>query len=307
MLSVYELDEKTPVVVLLYQSVTKANPYPGLRWIEAQLEKSDDKCVLINIKATELEQKLILKLLSVNAKYLAGTFKPKKEPVEDTFNVSFLLPFGPLSYEDIGKLNADTGCVLCGKKTSSRCAQCQSVSYCGQGEHKFYLVDADAHSVRTAGCQHADWPNHKRVCRPLAGGTWRTLRFANIVPGLEHMHMAMVNRFGFNGSPTSAIQSPEDYTVAPPNVHGSKTFLTKIQIGVAGNTGNMMIYDRQRTFKTVFFVKQTDPKLFEDMKNEMQGPRGGHHGVKMYRFAKRVSDWELSICMDKEPQTQIKW
>ena len=41
---------------------------------------------------------------------------------------------------------------------------------------------------------------------------------------------------------------------------------------------------------------------------EMAGPRGGYQGLKMYRWARRTSEWELNICLDRvPPQTDTNW
>lgn len=86
-----------------------------------------------NITATELEQKLMLMILDMNAKRLPPNTVVDRMKSEQDFKLSFLLPMGPLSSQDLGKLNANTGCVVCGGDTKSRCSQCQFVSYCGKG------------------------------------------------------------------------------------------------------------------------------------------------------------------------------
>ncbi|TFY69765.1 hypothetical protein EVJ58_g251 [Rhodofomes roseus] len=285
LLSVLELDKDTPVIVLLYQSVTRADVMEGLQWLNQMRDKNGSPGYLVNIKCTPLEQKLLLRLLAINAKLLTSTYVPKKESSEKNFKVSFLLPLGPLSFEDVGKLNNDPGCVLCGRKTTSRCSQCQSVAYCG------------------SDCQKADWSHHKRVCRSLNGGTWRSARFTTVLPGMEGMYAVPLNRHSSRA--TNAMNTPRqlDSSVLQPNPHGSRLFLVKLQASLGGTPSSIMVYDRQRSIDVYIH----DPEVFDDMLREMRGPRGGYGGVKMYRWAKRISDWELSICMDKEPQTEIKW
>ena len=133
LLSVLELDKDTPVIVLLYRFVIRANVMEGLQWLKQMQQMHGNSGYLMNIKSTPLEQKLLLKLLAINGKLLSQTYQPTKASTEQNFKVSFLLPLGPLSYADVGKLNNDPGCVLCGKKTTSRCSQCQSAAYCGSG------------------------------------------------------------------------------------------------------------------------------------------------------------------------------
>lgn len=87
-----------------------------------------------NIFASFEEQKLLSKLLAQNSKLVPAEYVEsfKRSRLEqDHYKATFLLPLGPLSFEDIGKLNSDTGYVVCGEKTASRCSQCQSASYCG--------------------------------------------------------------------------------------------------------------------------------------------------------------------------------
>ncbi|KAL6304709.1 hypothetical protein BKA93DRAFT_732547 [Sparassis latifolia] len=284
MLSVQRIDSKTPLLVMLYQSFAQNNRSPGLQWVQERMQESDAGTISL-IHANELEGKLLLQLLAMNAKHLPPDFQPHRHAVERDFKVSFLIPVGPLSFEDLGKFNADTGCVLCGEKTTSRCSQCLSVLYCGQA------------------CQRAHWAEHKPTCRSLRGGTWRTVRFVNSMPGFEGHYSYIFNRFNFNNKYTGLRTNHERYP--PPNAHGAKAFLVKLQIGLA-NRDAYMIYDRQRTLES-FFRQDRDLVLFAEIRREMDGPRGGHAGFKMYRWAKRVSDWELSICLDKEPQADVKW
>ncbi|OBZ76929.1 hypothetical protein A0H81_03056 [Grifola frondosa] len=195
-LSVYELDADTPVIVVLYQSVTKEKPLPGLRWIEAQ------------------KAKMGVKVLAMNAKRLSSEFKPKKDTSELGFKASFLLPIGPLGFEDLGSLNRDTGCVLCGKKTKNRCSACESASYCGQE------------------CQKADWQDHKQTCRSLKGGRWCTIPVAPTIPGAEGMYSVTANRFSTRSGVGSRVHKADDNTPYP-NIHGERPFIIKIQIGLA--------------------------------------------------------------------------
>lgn len=129
---VLEIKESTPLLIVLYMSVTDANPLPGLRWIQDLSTR--ERFSIANISANDLEQKLMLKILDLNSKFLPVDFAPTRRPSEKEFKISFLLPMGPLNFDDLGKLNLDTGCVVCGKKIASRCSQCLSVSYCGVGE-----------------------------------------------------------------------------------------------------------------------------------------------------------------------------
>ncbi|KAH9944915.1 hypothetical protein B0H21DRAFT_779324 [Amylocystis lapponica] len=114
-----------------------------------------------------------------------------------------------------------------------------------------------------------------------------------------------INRFNMNASALDRVQAA--YDPAPPaNMHGTRVFLVKLQIGVVGGIVNMLIHDRQRSFDA-YFEETRAPAVFAAFKAEMQGPRGGRLGRKMYRWAKRESDWAFSVCLDRAPDTEIMW
>ena len=127
---------------------------------------------------------------------------------------------------------------------------------------------------------------------------------------MEGGHMALLNKFssgamGFQERASQTYQ-PSD-SEAPPNDHGDNLFLIKMQVGLgAAPPQHMMLYDRKRSFQLWWFRAQ-DPATFDEFYAEMDGPRGGYGGLKMYRWAKRTGDWELSICLDREPLTDTKW
>lgn len=95
----------------------------------------------MSISTTELERKTVLKLFAHNTKRLASEYKPRRKPNEDSHRLTFLLPLGPLNMRDLGKLNSLPGCEICGKRVTSRCTQCLTVSYCGVGESPYFKRD----------------------------------------------------------------------------------------------------------------------------------------------------------------------
>ena len=82
--------------------------------------------------------------------------------------------------------------------------------------------------------------------------------------------------------------------------------MVKIQAGMGTET-TMLIYDRQRSFKEAYFVLADDPPTHSAVLAEIRGPRGGYDGLKMYRWAKRTGDYQLSVCLDREPAAPILW
>lgn len=124
------------------------------------------------------------------------------------------------------------------------------------------------------------------------------------MPGMEHMFSANINRYTSTTRITDIpTLGPGDPSVPHADVHGPRPFLVKLQLG----RDNLAVYDRQRSFSQVYVVRADGPAAFADLVAEMAGPRGGFGGLKMYRWAKRVGDWELSICVDRKPETDIKW
>lgn len=87
-----------------------------------------------------------------------------------------------------------------------------------------------------------------------------------------------------------------------PNIHGDKPFLIKIQRPQAGRNA-MLIYDRQRSFQ-VFLVRDDDPFAYIAAMQQMST---GWKGLKIYRWAKRTGDLQLSICFDRAPDKDPQW
>ncbi|KAI0354489.1 hypothetical protein OH77DRAFT_505313 [Trametes cingulata] len=303
-LHVYELDPKTPAVLLLYRAFSRSDAPEGARWYHHQAyanprarapgRSTPAGSVGITIKATPLEQKVLLKLLGANARLLPPDFRAEahRQAHEARFRASVLLPVGPLGFDAVGRLNNIAGCAICGKRGGMRCAQCQSAAYC------------------SPECQKLDWPAHKPVCRSLKGGRWTTVAFRTHAPGTEGMHTALINRYT-NVSRASDILSSlaaDPRAPPPPDVHGARPFLAKLQVGLAGpGRDTLVVYDRQRSFGHAYVARADAPAAFADLLAEMAGPRGGYGGVKMYRWVRRVGEWELAVCVDRSPDMEVKW
>ncbi|KAH8798447.1 hypothetical protein DL96DRAFT_1699457 [Flagelloscypha sp. PMI_526] len=321
-ISTHHIESTTPLLVVIYLPGTKLNPLPGLRWIQ-NLMKHPSYNGIANITGTFLEQKLLLRLLALNEKYLDATFKTLVKSqvdanTEQSFHVSFLLPLNTIGSEDLGKLNAEIGCEICGKNTASRCSQCQTLKYCGPE------------------CQKLDWPHHRTICRSLKGGKWLTLPLKLVPSSVTEMKSKSKDAV-FTPSVDDAIRAgqrpnfnPSDYiypvtseelSVPPPNIHGEKPFIVKIQVSLASivatdlNKGkrNMMVYDRQRSFQLYFDDRSSkdeggagEVSVFDQVLSEMKR-NGVTGGLKMYRYAKRTGDWEITLCIDRGPDGEVAW
>ncbi|KAG6909518.1 hypothetical protein DXG01_017075 [Tephrocybe rancida] len=199
-----------------------------------------------------------------------------------------MVPLAPLNMRDLGKLNSISGCELCGNEMRSRCTQCLVVSYCGKE------------------CQREDWSNHKRLCRSLKEGTWHTLTFSHASTPMGGMYRAVINRYDSTHEIGSLIEGPEDPNAPPSNIHDEKAFLVKFQISLSqygmdsSMDSSMLLYDRQKSFQ-VYWLKKQDAQIYA------KGEKAIGDGLKIYRWARRVSDYQLAVCFDKAPVTDPVW
>jgi hypothetical protein len=126
------------------------------------------------------------------------------------------------------------------------------------------------------------------------------------------MYQLIMNRFD---SPQhldvkSGIGGPDD-TDPPPNIHGDKVFMVKMQaaLDAAGNNSvnmpqHIFIYDRQKSFQ-VYMMPVDDELAFAEAAIAIR--MTGWKGLKMYRWAKRTGDFELTVCFDRAPENDPQW
>ncbi|KAI1792760.1 hypothetical protein LXA43DRAFT_314595 [Ganoderma leucocontextum] len=290
LLHTLQVDVGTPGIVVVYRAF---NPITQLDAVSRQTAvfRSLLDCgqPRVCIRASPLELKLVLKLLAVNAKLLSPHYQPPARLFEQQL-VSVLLPIAPLGFREIDRLGNDPGCVVCGNERKARCSQCQSVSYC------------------SVACQKADWPAHKQTCLSLKGGKWWTIPFRVCPPGeggLAKARSGLLDMFHRQRwTDPDRLWLKED-DPPPPNIHGVKTFLVKFQAPlVAWAHPAFLMYDRQHSFDNVFFYAEDSPEVYAALMQEVQGPRSGHEGTNMYRWARRTDKRELKVCLDREPTSE---
>ena len=87
-------------------------------------------------------------------------------------------------------------------------------------------------------------------------------------------------------------------TDAPPNVHGEREFMVKVQLPMTNGAGDGlgMVYDEQRSFQS--FVDLESPDRHMATLTRLIATEGGSGGVKGYFMARRQGD-ELFIFVDK--------
>lgn len=243
-------------------------------------------------------QNLLSKLLELNRRRVDRWGSGSNTDLSDK-KVSFLLPLNPLSMRDIGSLTNDSGiCAICGKKANTRCARCQSVTYCGKGCCASFSLARHGFLLQTLSldCQTSDWKAHKDICRSLAQGTWQMIPFTDKFQGM------VMSSLQSTTTATDLRKSKPKNPSTVKNIHGEKPFIVKIQI--AGFDGpSMLIYDRQRSFHATY-LREDDPDGFQRLAEIIHR---GILGLKAYRWAKFVEGEKINVCIDVEPKEDIQW
>jgi hypothetical protein len=127
-------------------------------------------------------------------------------------------------------------------------------------------------------CQKTDWPNHKRTCKSLKGGIWRTIGMASRDPRIP-TEMTMASYVNKNDDLSRVDRRVDLTSDAPfPNLHGNKAFLVKFQTNPFGVVSSMYMYDRQRSFEA-HLVRDADPPVFQEFVNQIAGPRAQYGGL----------------------------
>ena len=139
------------------------------------------------------------------------------------------------------------------------------------------------------------------------------------------MYTTVINRYStirdIEDKTDKTPDSDESHTKPPLNTHDSKPFIIKIQRGMNGMVP-MLVYDRKREFQVTISrngqpsspTTTNDPSgddsneeyavAYDKLDSEIQV--NGFMGAKIYRFAKRISDWEISVCLDRGP-VGVQW
>lgn len=165
--------------------------------------------------------------------------------------------------------------------------------------------------------EHAkkDWRSHKPFCRSLVKASWDRLRFCNPSQGPLQAdiqinfdlrspvhHFGMTSEIGVNNSP-------------PPNTHASLPFLVKMQMSTIYGRGYgdpsiprcfLLFYDELRTISVNSLREECDPELWVKLDSTL-ARLGSLDGVKLFVWARRTGEWELSITLDPLPVQNLPW
>lgn len=158
----------------------------------------------------------------------------------------------------------------------------------------------------SAKCQKYDWSGRKSTCKTLKGAKWSKMRF-RFAPA--DMSMVTFSHQTVLSRPRLKIAENVRHASdpAPPNIHGTRPFLVKIQYNGDPELGTL-IYDRQRSFEVYFprYADEDEAAVYDALvqvivRNERW------RGVKAFFWARRVGDWELDLALDRLPDQDIKW
>ncbi|KAF8075304.1 hypothetical protein FPV67DRAFT_1605748 [Lyophyllum atratum] len=259
-------DPPVPLFSILYREIHR----PPTMSLPDHLGQLFMGLPVVQVSSADLERRCLLKLLTMNSKRISPAYKPHREKKEASHRATFLLPVGPLSMLDLGKLNKNPGCEICGTKDTSRCTSCLS-------------------------CQREHWKEHKGVCRSLKGGTWHTLSISQANSPFSHLPFrTIINRFDTTLSIKSKSKKPlqSDPYAPAPNI--------SIPVIEGARRTSMLLYDRQRSFQ-VYWQRGEGEGVFGE------GERAMGDRMKIYRWARRVGDYHLSVCFDRAPETDPVW
>lgn len=151
-------------------------------------------------------------------------------------------------------------------------------------------------------CQKAHWKEHKAFCRSVRDGTWTTYTFSDSISfGGQKLFTTSLN---FQSSVKSQTGGETAKGDAPANVHEDKAFLVKLQRPLSDQQKfrfPIMVYDRNRSFQG-HIAPEDNVSTWDAIVAQMPPSK-----LKIYRWAKRVSDWQLSLCLDREPSETPQW
>ncbi|KAF8515636.1 hypothetical protein JB92DRAFT_3142781 [Gautieria morchelliformis] len=309
---VREFDQKTPVLVVIFRHDLTSEPtVESFQWMANRVQ-GDTAREIYCINATLLEQQLLLRLLKQNSVRLVSSYNPTLlDSTEWPFTLSFIIPVGPLGEREMGSFNKNDGCSVCGEPAKNKCSRCTAIRYCGPV------------------CQKEDWKAHRPTCKSLTGGTWRRLTFtaasqrtlSHCPPGTQVLYANRFTNTTHAEEFEKQVEKMKQEENGVLNIHGEAPFVVKVQLNshAAGgpswglgmqNPGtlsalldgtDMLIYDRQRTFRVNVLAWNGERGAFNDVASVV---RQGYQGLKTFCWAIRSGDSTVDVCIDRLPEWQ---
>lgn len=148
-------------------------------------------------------------------------------------------------------------------------------------------------------CQSGEKAPHKLFCRPIAFGTWQIFTFHPLPQlGLSYLSVSALTAIDDVSIPFDDYFKPT--TPEPPsNVYSDRPFLARIE----GNSVSFRVYDRLITCE-FYLSRDEDRKSYVELGTALNK---GFQGEVCYRWVKRISDWQLAVCLDVHPQPEPSW
>ncbi|KAF9004442.1 hypothetical protein BDZ89DRAFT_1080548 [Hymenopellis radicata] len=271
-LGIHHLDDKRPLVSLIYQDAIFSEP-TGVKNIRGFMEKMIEGGFLIQIRAVFMNRPCSANCSQITQSSFPQSTGPRRRTLK-----SHLRP-------QVSTLRHNDGCKECGKPATTRCSQCQFVWYCSRA------------------CQKSAWADHKEHCTYMKGATWVSVKISTSVN-----IQGEKKRIGY----ISADQSLEIGEDGPPlNIYTDKPFAVKLQRQLKADEvdrklpGNvqineekcMLVYDYPKSVRG-YVMESENVEVYQKVLDAMMT---GEDTRKMYRWATRVGDYELKVCVDRDP------
>ncbi|KAH9934578.1 uncharacterized protein BXZ73DRAFT_45726 [Epithele typhae] len=297
--AIRKLHDRAPLFVVVFRlfgAFTDPAKAEGIAWRRRQvrtapLDPKNPDWTSNVFKVNPLAGKILFQILWINGHLLRSDMGLISKCVgrgEGEYGVSILGPIGHIYQHSLLDIQPRFRCVVCQKTPVKECSGCYAVAYCSKE------------------CQGKNWSVHSREqCIPRFGMRWVTVRVSTL--------LCDPSRFG---SP-ELIKVVERQSADTLDNYLSKPFVVRFTKSPSPDTQAleaslhppsctaMELLDVKRSL-TFSLCRNHDPgQPFDVLEAEMQGPRGGHDGKKMYRWASRTGDWTYSICLDRVPPAAL--
>ncbi|KAG8911932.1 hypothetical protein FRC01_005399 [Tulasnella sp. 417] len=279
-IEVREASDDTPLLVVQFRLDTKSPGREYAFWKYASTSQ------LIRVECPNRALILLHRLLLLNSNRAAPTGDGSQGA---GLKPSFILTIGPIEKSDIAQLARDLSCaVVLGFEQADQ-------------PYGFHLCFV-ATPYCSRECQMQHWTTHKKTCNSLTGATWSVMPFSNANPfGFKFSEIISLSGGGRAKDSTKESPAEGEEDKAPPNEHGDNPFLIKVQYN---GSPFIMVYDRTRALET-HLNRNDNPRVFDQIAALVR--EKGFMGMKIYVWAKRTADWELSLALDKIPSQNVPW
>lgn len=327
-----KLPDGTPLFEVQYQGGTKEEfqrDKVAQQAVARTVSKADNG-QMMNMKVAPAEAMLFMQVLRLNAQKLSPEYLEqckRKWSMEPTFEVSFLVPARVLTPDESEKVQKKCANSSCGKPASRTCSRCKVAYYCCRDcqtahwqQHKrpckqhLLRATADAGSTTQPDAMPAE--DEEAGTEVEADGEEQqsgsvevcVTKAAREHEGLYGFSMPLhrplnesLRHYREHGEMAGSKQMLADMP-PPPNVHGKKRFLVKVQVGLDDPFSPLMLYDEKRTIHTYIGQEQyAHAILYKTVSTK------GYQGAKAYFWSRRVSNSTVRIFLEDRPANKPFW